>query len=105
MPVTFVAVELRVDFGQVIPNPDEMRIAGRADRREDLAISELGRTHQGGGARRRDIVGEVPLADALARSIAPPTEIPLGVLLAFVGVPTFLYLYLRPAGATRLWGM
>jgi len=47
----------------------------------------------------------VPLADALARSIAPPTEIPLGVLLAFVGVPTFLYLYLRPAGATRLWGM
>ena len=26
------------------------------------------------------------------------------VLLAFVGVPTFLYLYLRPAGATRLWG-
>jgi iron complex transport system permease protein len=46
----------------------------------------------------------VPLADALARAIAPPTEIPLGVLLAFVGVPTFLYLYLRPAGATRLWG-
>ncbi len=46
----------------------------------------------------------VPLADALARSIAPPTEIPLGVLLAFVGVPTFLYLYLRPTDATRLWG-
>jgi iron complex transport system permease protein len=46
----------------------------------------------------------VPLADALARSIAPPTEIPLGVLLAVVGVPTFLYLYLRPAGAARLWG-
>jgi iron complex transport system permease protein len=46
----------------------------------------------------------VPLADALSRSLFPPTEIPLGVLLAFVGVPTFLYLYLRPAGATRLWG-
>lgn len=34
-------------------------------------------------------------ADALCRSIAPPTEIPIGVLLAFVGVPAFLYLYLR----------
>jgi iron complex transport system permease protein len=46
----------------------------------------------------------VPLADALARSIAAPLEIPLGVLLAFAGVPAFLYLYLRPAGAARLWG-
>lgn len=34
-------------------------------------------------------------ADALCRSIAPPTEIPIGVLLAFVGVPAFLYMYLR----------
>jgi iron complex transport system permease protein len=34
-------------------------------------------------------------ADALARSIAPPTEIPIGVLLAFIGVPAFLYLYLQ----------
>jgi iron complex transport system permease protein len=46
----------------------------------------------------------VPLADALARSLAPPAEIPLGVLLAFIGVPSFLYLYLRPQNATRLWG-
>jgi iron complex transport system permease protein len=46
----------------------------------------------------------VPLADAIARSIAAPVEIPLGVLLAIVGVPAFLYLYLRPASATRLWG-
>jgi iron complex transport system permease protein len=46
----------------------------------------------------------VPLADGLARSLAPPTEIPLGVLLAFIGVPSFLYLYLRPSDATRLWG-
>ena len=34
-------------------------------------------------------------ADALCRSLAAPTEIPIGVLLAFVGVPAFLYLYLR----------
>lgn len=46
----------------------------------------------------------VPLADALARSLVPPSEIPLGVLLAFVGVPTFLYLYFRPKGAAQLWG-
>ncbi len=46
----------------------------------------------------------VPLADALSRSLWPPAEVPLGVLLAFIGVPTFLYLYLRPTGAARLWG-
>ncbi len=46
----------------------------------------------------------VPLADALARSLVAPAEVPLGVLLAFIGVPAFLYLYLRPATATRLWG-
>jgi iron complex transport system permease protein len=34
-------------------------------------------------------------ADALCRSVAAPTEIPIGVLLAFIGVPTFLFLYLR----------
>ncbi len=34
-------------------------------------------------------------ADALCRTLAAPTEIPIGVLLAFVGVPAFLYLYLR----------
>jgi iron complex transport system permease protein len=34
-------------------------------------------------------------ADALCRSIFAPTEIPIGVLLAFIGVPAFLFLYLR----------
>jgi iron complex transport system permease protein len=46
----------------------------------------------------------VAAADTAGRTLAPPLEIPLGVLLAFIGVPTFLYLYLRPEGATRLWG-
>ncbi|HTX55507.1 MAG TPA: iron ABC transporter permease [Candidatus Acidoferrales bacterium] len=35
------------------------------------------------------------LADAIARSIVAPSELPIGVLLAFIGVPAFLYLYLR----------
>jgi iron complex transport system permease protein len=43
----------------------------------------------------------VVLADVLARTLAAPAEIPLGVLLAFVGVPTFLFLYLR--GAARAY--
>lgn len=34
-------------------------------------------------------------ADAVCRSLFAPTEIPIGVLLAFIGVPAFLYLYLR----------
>ncbi len=37
----------------------------------------------------------VVVADALSRALFAPLEIPLGVLLAFVGVPAFLFLYLR----------
>ncbi len=36
------------------------------------------------------------VADAVCRRIVAPSELPIGVLLAFIGVPTFLYLYLRP---------
>jgi iron complex transport system permease protein len=35
------------------------------------------------------------LADAFCRSALAPTEIPIGVLLAFIGVPLFLYMYVR----------
>jgi iron complex transport system permease protein len=38
----------------------------------------------------------VVAADLLARSLFPPIEIPLGVLLAFVGVPFFLAIARRP---------
>jgi iron complex transport system permease protein len=75
-----------------------------------LIVPHLARRIVGTDARRVIVASAllgaalVPLADALARSLAAPTEIPLGVLLAFVGVPTFLYLYLRPSNATRLWG-
>jgi iron complex transport system permease protein len=40
------------------------------------------------------------IADAICRWIVAPAELPIGVLLAFVGVPAFLYLYLhRPQSA------
>jgi iron complex transport system permease protein len=35
------------------------------------------------------------LADAICRWIVAPAELPIGVLLAFIGVPAFLYLYFR----------
>lgn len=35
------------------------------------------------------------VADAIARTIVAPSELPIGVLLAFIGVPAFLYLYRR----------
>lgn len=38
------------------------------------------------------------LADALARTVAAPTELPIGVVTAFVGVPFFLWI-LRRRGA------
>jgi iron complex transport system permease protein len=34
-------------------------------------------------------------ADTLARSIVPPVELPLGVLLSMIGVPAFIYLAFR----------
>lgn len=43
----------------------------------------------------------VVLADAASRALLAPAEIPLGVLLALIGVPAFLYLYLR--GASRIY--
>ncbi|WP_375002962.1 FecCD family ABC transporter permease [Aeromicrobium sp. CTD01-1L150] len=39
-------------------------------------------------------------ADLLARTVAPPTEVPLGVLTAFVGAPLFLWLMRRDAAAS-----
>ena len=38
----------------------------------------------------------VIVADAFARTVAAPTELPLGVLLAFIGVPFFLIIARRP---------
>jgi iron complex transport system permease protein len=35
------------------------------------------------------------IADAASRALVAPAELPIGVLLAFVGVPAFLYLYMQ----------
>jgi iron complex transport system permease protein len=40
----------------------------------------------------------LPLADTVARTVAAPAELPLGVVTAFVGVPFFLWLLRRQAG-------
>ena len=39
------------------------------------------------------------LADIVARTVLPPTEVPIGVITAFVGVPLFLLLLRRSVGA------
>ncbi len=46
-------------------------------------------------------IGAAPcmLADAICRAVVAPAELPIGVLLAFIGVPTFLYLYLHPVAS------
>ncbi|MEX2515444.1 MAG: iron ABC transporter permease [Gammaproteobacteria bacterium] len=43
----------------------------------------------------------VMLADLLARSLLAPQQLPVGVLTAFIGVPLFLFLLQRQAGAQR----
>ncbi len=45
--------------------------------------------------------GFMALADAAARTLFAPAEVPIGVLLAVIGVPTFLYLYLHEARDVR----
>ncbi|WP_309103929.1 iron ABC transporter permease [Microbacterium sp.] len=72
--------------GLVVPHI--ARIAVGADHRRLLPITVLG--------------GAVFLmvADLLARTVAAPTEIPLGILTAFVGAPFFLWL-MRRSGADR----
>jgi iron complex transport system permease protein len=42
------------------------------------------------------------LADLLARALLPPTEIPVGILTAFVGGPFFLWLLRRERREYRL---
>ncbi|HEV2261118.1 MAG TPA: iron ABC transporter permease [Candidatus Rubrimentiphilum sp.] len=72
--------------GLIIPHAAR-RIVGSDARYALLASALLGATL-------------VIVADAVARSAFAPAEIPLGVLLAFIGVPTFLYLYLHDRRAT-----
>jgi len=44
----------------------------------------------------------VVAVDAVARTVLAPLQLPVGVLAAAVGVPTFIAMLLgRPAGATR----
>lgn len=84
---TVVSVAGGIGFvGLVIPHV--ARIAVGADHRRLLPVTLLG--------------GAVFLmiADLLARTVADPTEIPLGILTAFVGAPFFLWL-MRRDGAER----
>jgi iron complex transport system permease protein len=69
--------------GLVIPHV--ARIAVGADHRRMLPVTVLG------GAFF------LMTADLLARTVAAPTEIPLGILTAFVGAPFFLWLMRRRA--------
>lgn len=41
------------------------------------------------------------IADTLARSVVAPQQLPVGVLTALIGVPVFLFLLTRDAGARR----
>lgn len=63
--------------------PHAMRLVSGPDHRWLLPLSAL----MGGNA--------LLLADLLARTIAPPREIPVGVITALFGAPFFLYLLLR----------
>ncbi len=85
--LTAIAVTLAGSVGFVgLVVPHMLRLAGGADHRWVLPGSVLG-----GGAL-------VMLADTAARSVLAPSQLPVGVLLAFIGVPLFLYLLHRARG-------
>lgn len=71
-----------------------------------LIVPHIARRAIGGDARHVIVAslllgaGLMALADAASRALLPPLEIPVGVLLAFIGVPTFLYLYMRSEHST-----
>lgn len=67
--------------GLVVPHM--LRLAGGADNRFLLPASALG------GAVL------LVLADTIARTVAAPAEVPIGVITALCGAPVFLYLLIR----------
>lgn len=84
---TIVAVAGGIGFvGLVVPHI--ARILVGSDHRRMLPLTVLG------GA------AFLMIADLLARTVASPTEIPLGILTAFVGAPFFLWL-MRRGGAAK----
>ncbi|MFK0073071.1 FecCD family ABC transporter permease [Arthrobacter woluwensis] len=85
LTATTVAVSGGIGFvGLVIPHAARLLVG--SDHRRMLPVTILG------GALF------LMLADLLARTIAPPAEIPLGILTAVIGAPFFLWL-LRGEGA------
>ncbi|WP_368266871.1 FecCD family ABC transporter permease [Corynebacterium ulcerans] len=84
---TVVAVAGGIGFvGLVVPHI--ARIAVGADHRRMIPVTVLGG------------MAFLMAADLLARTIAHPTEVPLGILTAFVGAPFFLWL-MRQGGAEK----
>ena len=82
--LTAMAVTLAGSIGFVgLVIPHILRLAGGSDHRFLLPASVL----LGGGF--------LTVADTLARSAAAPTQLPVGVLTALLGVPVFLFLLAR----------
>jgi iron complex transport system permease protein len=82
--LTAMAVTLAGSIGFVgLVIPHILRLAGGADHRFLLPASVL----LGGGF--------LTVADTLARSVAAPMQLPVGVLTALLGVPVFLFLLAR----------
>lgn len=82
--LTAMAVTLAGSVGFVgLVIPHILRLAGGSDHRFLLPASVL----LGGGF--------LTVADTLARSWTAPTQLPVGVLTALLGVPVFLYLLAR----------
>ena len=44
------------------------------------------------------------ICDTIARTIAAPTEIPVGVITAVFGAPYFIYLLYRNSKNGKFWG-
>jgi len=62
---------------------------GRAMKPGDVVTTLSGKTVE---VQNTDAEGRLILADALARTVVAPAEVPVGVVTALIGGPFFLYL-------------
>ena len=83
-----------------------------AETRADLGELDAALDHARRGARlaeqvrdeRLRVKSELLIADLVARTIAIPAELPLGVVTALIGGPYFLYLLRRTRREQGGWG-
>ena len=82
-----VPVWTRLDDVLADPDVDAIAIATPARTHHPITLAALD--------AGKHVMVEKPLADTIARILAAPAEVPIGILTAAIGAPFFLFILLR----------